>query len=676
MNGDLFESLYKIPPVKPDNPDLEQIKKYIETLTEFLKYHQHLYYIKNEPIISDKSFDEKLKELKELENQFPQFTLPDSPTRMIGSDIEQEFPKFKHKIPVLSLTNTYTINEALEWAYKTGANKFNVQWKVDGLTLVLYYMEGQLKHAVTRGTGDIGDEITENALTIRTIPYKLKKKINLIIRGEAYMNYSDFEKFNEEVGSIYANPRNLTSGSIKQKKSSEVAKRPLRWIAFDGYLENTQIQTDEEMLKYMDNLGLPVFEDNETVEISQLEEVIKKFEKKLKTMDIPVDGLVIKVDNRILREELGYTSHSPKWAIAFKFEPDLAKTIIEDIEIQVGRTGRITPRAKLKEVQLAGTKVSFATLHNEDFIKKMGIKIGSEVIVSKRGDIIPAVEEVVNPGNGPEYVFPEFCPSCNSKLYKENSNWFCKNNECNEKLIQQLIFFCGRKQMDISGLGEKTIRTLFQKGFIRYIEDIYELDKYKEQMVNLENFGEKSVNIILKGIEESKTRDFKRIFVSLGLKEIGPNVVDLLIENGYDNIDKILNLVRQNEARETLTQIYGIGEETAGEILSQFTDPVILKRIEKLKKHLNFSHAEEKTVLPQIFYGQIWCVTGTFENFKPREKAIEEIKKRGGKISSSVTKQTTYLLKGKNPGSKIEKAEKLKIKIISEEEFLNLINSY
>jgi DNA ligase (NAD+) len=675
---DLFNQQYKNPPAKPKSNNKEEIKEYIKKLTEFLKFHQYLYYIKNQPIISDKTFDEKLKELEELEKEYPEFALEDSPTHLIGSDLEQEFPKFEHKIPVLSLMNTYTVKEVLDWAQKTGAKTFLVEWKVDGATLVLYYENGILKHGVTRGSGNIGDDVTPNAKTIRSIPLRLKEKIDLIVRGEAYMTYSDFERFNEEYGSIYANPRNLTSGSLKHKKSKEVAKRPLRWVAFDGYIQNKNFTKDSDTLKYLEELGLPVFQDNIVCSLNELEKTIKEFEKKEKELDIPVDGLVIKIDDRELREKLGYTANSPRWAVAYKFEPDLARTRIIAIETFVGRTGRITPRAKLEPVKLAGTTVSYATLHNEDYIKKLGIRIGAEVLVSKRGEIIPAVEEVIDPGDGPEYKFPECCPSCNSKLVKDKDSvdWFCPNPECDERLIQSLIFFCGRKQMDIDGLGEKTIRTLYNKGFIKYIEDIYELPKYKNELVNLENFGEKSVNIILDGIESSKQKEFRVVLPSLGLKEISFNVTDLLIQNGYDSIDKIFQLVNEKNAKEKLMEIKGIGEEIADAIITQFKDPRIVERINKLRKYgLQFEQkkADIDTNLKQIFKDQVWCVTGTFKHFKPREKALEEVLKRGGKSTSSITSKTTHLLVGENPGSKLDKAKKLGIKIITEEEFIKLI---
>lgn len=677
LQEDLFFEAYKTPPKRPENATKEEIQNYIKALSEFLKFHQFLYYIKNTPIISDKTFDEKLKELEELEKKYPEFALSDSPTHLVGSDLEQEFKKFEHKIPVLSLSNCYSKKEVLEWAQKTEAKKFLVQWKVDGATLVLYYEKGILKHAVTRGSGNIGDDVTLNAKTIRSIPVKLKETINLTVRGEAYMTYSDFQRYNEEIGSLYANPRNLTSGSLKHKKSKEVANRPIRWVAFDAYLEFNDT-SDYKVLQYLKKIGLPVFSDTVLCDFNDLENIIKIFEEKQKDLDVPIDGLVIKVDDRNLREELGYTSSFPKWAVAYKFEPDLARTKILDIEVFVGRTGRITPRAKLEPVKLAGTTVSYATLHNEEFIKKLDVRIGAEVLVSKRGEIIPAVEEVIDPGSGPKFVFPNTCPSCQSKLVKDKDSvdWFCPNTECDERLIQTLIFYCSRKQMDITGMGEKTIRTFFKAGYLRYIEDIYELPKYKEKLIQLENFGEKSIQIILDGIEKSKEKEFKILLPSLGLKEIGSNVTELLIENGFHSIDKIIELAKKDNAKEILMNIKGIGEEIANEIIKQFNDEKILKRIEKLK---TFNLQWEQKIQPMeitlepIFKDQVWCITGNFEYFKPREKALQEIQKRGGRISSNITSKTTHLLCGKDPGSKLEKANKNKIKIVTEKEFLELI---
>ncbi|HNL01301.1 MAG TPA: NAD-dependent DNA ligase LigA [Leptospiraceae bacterium] len=433
-----------------------------------IRRHQNLYYVQHKPLISDRQFDRLLEELSSLEKENPGLASPDSPTRLVGSDLDNSFPKFKHTIPVLSLANTYSTEEAVAWAEKTCEKKETIliEWKVDGATLVLYYEKGKLERAVTRGTGQVGDVVTENARTIRSIPDRLSEAIDLTVRGEAYMNFDEFDAFNEQQGNIYANPRNLVSGSLKHKKSRETALRPIRWVAFEAYFaKDEKLKTDSSQLDRLSQLGLPVFESH-TVSSSGLAAKIELLSKKVKKLNFPVDGLVLKVDDLNLRRDLGYTSASPRWATALKFEPELAQTTVEEIEVFTGRTGRVTPRARLVPVKLAGTTVTYATLHNADYIEKLGVRVGSTVKISKRGEIIPAVEEVVDQGKGPPFSFPKKCPSCGSKLVRgeEAADWLCPNEECDEKLMNAIVFFCQRKQMDIAGLGERNVEILFRKG--------------------------------------------------------------------------------------------------------------------------------------------------------------------------------------------------------------------
>ena len=657
-------------------------EKRIRELEKLVRKHQHLYYVKNQPVVTDREFDRLFKELQDLEEKYPELAGEDSPTRMVGSDLDNEFLKVKHTIPVLSLSNTYSTEEALEWANKTVEDqkeKFLIQWKVDGASLVLYYEKGRLVRAVTRGTGQVGDDITANALTIKNIPSVLAEKIDLAVRGEVYMTFKDFERFNEREGSVYANPRNTASGSLKHKKSKQVATRPLRLVAFDAHFEDKKPAADSKSMQRLAKLGFPVFEDNKAVPLSKLAKTIEELEKTKDKMPMPVDGLVIKLDDIGLREDLGFTSSSPRWAVALKFEPELGETTVEEIEVFVGRTGRVTPRARLNPVQLAGTTVSFATLHNADFIEQLGVKVGSRVKVSKRGEIIPAVEEVVDPGSGPDFKFPKKCPMCSSKLIQEENavDWLCPNDDCDEKLISAIIFFCQRKQMEIVGMGEKIVRNLYEQGFIKNIEDIYTLEKHAEKLKELEGFGEKSVQVLLEGIEKSRSREFRFILPSLGLREIGHKVTELLIEAGYNNIEKILKLAKSKDAEEKLHDIDGIGPRTVEFFIGHFTDKKVQKRIKTLQKAgLVFAAPEpdkSEVSLPQVFADQTWCVTGSFENFKPRDLAIAEIKKRGGKATGSVSSNTTHLLAGEKAGSKLEKAEKLGAKIVTEKDFLKML---
>ena len=643
-----------------------------------IRRHQNLYYVQHKPLISDRQFDRLLEELSSLEKENPGLASPDSPTRLVGSDLDNSFPKFKHTIPVLSLANTYSTEEAVAWAEKTCEKKETIliEWKVDGATLVLYYEKGKLERAVTRGTGQVGDVVTENARTIRSIPDRLSEEIDLTVRGEAYMNFDEFDAFNEQQGNIYANPRNLVSGSLKHKKSRETALRPIRWVAFEAYFaKDEKLKTDSSQLDRLSQLGLPVFESH-TVSSSGLAAKIELLSKKVKKLNFPVDGLVLKVDDLNLRRDLGYTSASPRWATALKFEPELAQTTVEEIEVFTGRTGRVTPRARLVPVKLAGTTVTYATLHNADYIEKLGVRVGSTVKISKRGEIIPAVEEVVDQGKGPPFSFPKKCPSCGSKLVRgeEAADWLCPNEECDEKLMNAIVFFCQRKQMDIAGLGERNVEILFRKGFVKTIPDLYRLGERKEELEAMEGFGSKSVQIILEGIEASKKQEYRRVLYSLGLREIGPSVTDILLDHGLHSIDDLINAARAKGAVEALQEIHGIGPSTAEAIVEQLNDKRVLAMIDSLRQAgLQFSQKIEKSNLQQIFEGQTWCVTGSFENFKPRDLAMAEVKKRGGKVVSGVSKKTSHLLAGEGAGSKLEQAEKFGTTIVSEEEFLRLI---
>ncbi|MDX1960010.1 MAG: NAD-dependent DNA ligase LigA [Leptospiraceae bacterium] len=646
-------------------------------LEDTIRKHQYLYYVLNKPEISDKEFDSLFQKLIDLEKKFPNLVSPNSPTKMVGSDLSNEFEKFTHKIPVLSLENTYSTNELLEWATKTGLDEeYSVEWKVDGASIVLYYESGQLETCVSRGTGGVGDNITENIRTVKNIPLVLPKPLTLYVRGEVYMNFSDFEEFNSTQGGRYANPRNLTSGTIKHKNSSQVAKRPLRIVTYDGFLvDKKKIKTHKEMLSLLEEMRLPVSTDNQIVKGKKLSETIEKFHKKKDSLGYPTDGLVVKLNDLGKRLELGETTHSPRWARALKFDALMKESIVKSIDFAVGRTGKITPRAEIEPIQLAGTTVRYATLHNQDYINELGVGIGATVKVAKRGEIIPAVEEVVIP---PKEVFqiPEKCPSCGTKtIYIDDSvDKFCPNKKCPAREMNGLIFFCQKKQMDIEGLGDKQIENFYNEGIIKSIPDIYDLHKKKSELEVREGLGEKSVKIILEGIEKSKEKDLLRILPSLGLHEVGHKVTELLIENDFDSIDSIISEVKKKDAREKFLSIHGLGDRTVDAIIQQFQDKELLKLISELKKRgLNFNAKKKEKSSNEIFKDQIWCVTGSFENFNPREKAMTLVEFYGGKKTGSISNKTTHLLAGDGAGSKLEKAISLGIKIVTEEEFLQLL---
>ncbi|WCL49590.1 NAD-dependent DNA ligase LigA [Leptospira sp. GIMC2001] len=661
---------------------LEKVSLEMRDLETAIRKHQYFYYLENSPKIKDKEFDILFQKLKKLEEKYPDLISESSPTKLVGSDLSSsgDFAKFKHKIPVLSLENTYNLDELMEWVNKTGLDEnYSVEWKIDGASIVLYYNQGILTNAVTRGSGGVGDDVTDNIKTIESIPHKLSSKINLYVRGEVFMNFSDFDDFNEEYGGRFANPRNLTAGSIKHKYASEVAKRPLRLFVYDAFFPDGRgkIVTNSLALQKLKDFKLPLAPDSIIVSGSKLSKTVESFRKKKDSMGFPIDGLVIKLDDLRKRDALGETSHSPRWARAYKFDALIQETTIEEIIPQVGRTGKITPRARVKPVKLAGTTVTYATLHNQDYINELGVGIGAKVRISKRGEIIPAVEEVVEPGLQGIFQLPKKCPSCKSILSKvdESVDLFCTNKNCPERERHSILFFCQKKQMDIDGLGVKQIDLFYDKGWVRNIGDLYDLHTKKDQIETLEGFGAKSVKIILEGIEKSKNKDLRILLPSIGLHELGHKVVEILIENGYTSIESLLDLVKKPDAAEELNSIHGIGPRTAQAIVTQLNDKTIQKLINKLMNSgLNFRAAESEKSDHRPFEGQAWCVTGSFDRFQPRDTAMDLIVKHGGRKVTSVSSKTTHLLYGEGAGSKLDKAKELGLQIINESEFLNILS--
>lgn len=656
--------------------------KRIESLRKQIDYHNNLYYKENRQEITDQEFDSLFNELKLLESQNPKLRSKTSPTEKIGSDLANDFKKIKHTLPVLSLENTYNAQELMEWANKIGLDQeFSVEWKIDGASILLYYTDGNLETCATRGTGGEGDDVTANVKTISSIPLALKKNLSLSVRGEVFMYFSDFEEFNESYGGKFANPRNLAAGSLKHKFSSEVAKRPLSIFVYDALLSKGRegIKTHSEILTKLKSEGFPLAPDSKIVTGKDLEKTIEFFRKKKDQMEFPIDGLVIKLNSLELRESLGETSHSPRWARAFKFESLMKETVIEDITVATGRTGKITPRARIQPINISGSTVTFATLHNQDYIDELGAGIGAKVLVSKRGEIIPAVEKVIKapPTSNGIFKLPNKCPSCKTLLQKisDSVDLFCTNQDCPERVKHGIEFFCSKKQMNIEGLGEKQIELFYSKGWLESLPDIYDLPSKAEEIKKLEGFGEKSITLLVSGIEKSKEKDFKFLLPSLGLNEVGHKVTEVLIENGYDSWEKLTNLVSGKDPEKELEQIHGIGPRTIESLVTQLRDKKILNMVSKLKKHgLNLAAKQKVKRDKQPFKDQIWCVTGSFEKFQPREKALEIITEYGGKKVSSVSSKITHLLYGPGAGSKLQKAEELGKETIDEATFLRILD--
>lgn len=657
---------------------MSKIASEMKALEDSIRHHQYLYYVKNKPEISDKEFDLLFKKLQTLEEKHPDLASSNSPTRIIGSDLDNRFEKFTHKIPVLSLDNTYNATELKEWLQKIGEDHiYSLEWKIDGASIVLYYEEGELTRGVSRGSGGIGDDVTDNIRTVKNIPLSLPEKLTIYLRGEVYMTFSDFAAFNKKAGGKYANPRNLAAGTLKHKSSREVAQRPLKIFTYDAYFPQgvQEISSHQEILQLMTANKFPVPQDIRFARGKDIPDLLVQFEATKQNLDFPVDGLVVKLNELNLRKSLGDTSHSPRWARAFKFDALTAQSKIEQIDFAIGRTGKITPRAKITPVQLAGTTVTYATLHNQDYINSKGIGIDALVTVVKRGEIIPAIENVVRKGKS-VFQLPGQCPDCQSKLSKKDDSvdLFCTNRNCPSRQKNQLVFFCEKKQMNIDGLGEKQIYNLYEKGFIKQVVDIYQLHTQRDKLIELEGYGEKSVKILLDGIEKSKKNDLKTLLPSLGLPEVGHKVTEILLDNGYTDIDKIIQLTQQPDAEEILLEVHGLGPRTVESIIHQFQDTRVIQTIQQLKQAgLNFHYQTKKATGKQVFQNQSWCVTGSFQRFQPRDRAVEYIINHGGKKVSSVSSKTTHLLAGEKAGSKLKQAEKLGVQVVNEEEFYNLL---
>jgi DNA ligase (NAD+) len=686
----------------------QNAKERIEELRKLIEKHNHLYYVENKPEISDLEYDALFDELKSLEEEFPEFADTNSPTKRVGSDLSNKFEKVKHEIPVLSLDKAYSKVEIIDWINKIISDypetTFSMQEKFDGVSIVLYYKNGILDKAVSRGDGFIGNDITENCRTIKTIPLKLNQKINISVRGEVYIEKEDFEKLKSS--NEYANPRNFAAGTLNRIKSSEVAKIPLKFFAYDAVCEG--YQNDYLLLSLLLSLGFNVsqntlfisnrkninsnkdkesnslFEDEDIEEknefkfkiicLNEVEKQIDYFTKIRNNLTYQIDGLVFKVNEFSTRNVLGYTGHHPRWAIAYKFEAPKAETVVKDIVWQVGRAGRITPVAILEPVNLAGSTVSRATLHNIDYIKMLELSIGDTVSISKRGDIIPAVEEVLEKSENPILTeVPKFCPSCSSKVRLDGPIAYCDNEKCPSKMKESIIYFASRDCMNIENLGEETIDLLFENNLIKDIPDIYKIDY--SILLKFEGFAEKKVNLINEGVEKSKENSFETLLYSLGFSQLGKQTVKLLINAGLNSSEKLIEAAKKKDIS-IFTAINGIGEKTAALFIEHFSSDrflYLMDEFEKLGFKLYVEQNEDKKI--KAFEGLSFCITGTLSNFPKREIAEQEIEKRGGKVLSAVSSKLTYLVVGSNPGSKLEKAKQLNVKIIDENEFIKMLEN-
>lgn len=686
---------------------VEQAKREMEKLSEELRKHQYRYYVEAKPEISDMQYDRMLDRLIDLERQYPSLKSPDSPSQRVGSDLGSSFPEVAHSVPVLSLDKAYTDESILQWIQRLrnrGEQRlsFVVEEKMDGVSLVLYYEEGLLVRAVTRGNGYVGNDVTANAKTITSIPLRLKEPLDVAVRGEVFLAKEDFERLNLTMETPYANPRNLAAGTIRRIKSSETARIPLRMFAYEAYVTSGGVPMENhvDVLKLLDGLGfmvnpsLAVFaeQENRAAEIAsrlhstdvftgaytRLSEYIHSVEQKRSMLPYEIDGLVVKVNELAVRDFLGYTGHHPRWAVAYKFDAPEAQTVVSDIDIQVGRTGRITPVGRVESVKVGNSVVSNVTLHNEDYINLLELAIGDTVAISKRGDVIPAVERVVekNEQGNTTWTMPALCPSCQTPLVRQGAHMFCPNTPgCPDQIMGRVVFFVGRDQMDIEGFGPETVAFLMRKHLISDIPDIYRVDY--EDLVGEPGFGEKKAFALKRAVEESKKRPFRTVLVALGIPDFGKKAVDLLVNSGITDIDRLFALVDLGDM-EPLLAIKGFGLKTVEALFSYLKDSDMRTRIGELRElGLTFHEISDSSLpqIPQSLAGQTWCVTGSFEHFSPRSLALKEIELRGGRTTGSVTRKTTHLLAGAGAGSKLQQAISFGTTVVSEEEFLSLLDS-
>ena len=660
----------------------EDIKLQIDNLIDKINYHSDKYYNQDTPEISDFEYDMLMKELIKLEAENPEFKRVDSPSNRVGGMALDKFDQVTHKNPMLSLSNAYSAEDLRDFDRRVremtdGDVEYVVEFKIDGLSVGITYENGEFKSATTRGNGIIGEDISKNAMTIKSVPLKIDDKREIIVRGEVYISKENFEKVNEYQEEhdlqIFANPRNLAAGSLRQLDSKLTAKRPLDIFVFN--LENINeldgIDTHSDSLEYLKKLGFSVSENYKICKsIDEVIEFIEYWTENRGSLKFDIDGMVVKVNNIEQRNEMGFTAKSPRWAIAYKFPAERKKSKILDIEVEVGRTGTITPTAILEPVRLAGTSVSRATLHNEDFIREKDIKLFDHVIVQKAGDIIPQIVEVVKEdrtGDEKDFVMPSVCPECGEPTVRLEGEAAvkCINISCPAQIRRGMIHFVSREAMDIDGMGESIITLFLKEGLIKDVSDIYYLKK--EQIVPLERMGEKSADNLIKAIEKSKSNDLWRLINGLGIRFVGVKGAKILASN-FSSLDEIMNA-----DVERLQQLEEFGSIMSESVVKFFREEQNLAVIQKLKDAgVNTEAGEDKSEgIPQLFEGMKIVLTGTLPTLK-RNQAKEIIELRGGKATSSVSKSTTFVLAGEEAGSKLTKANDLGIKVIDEDMFLKL----
>ena len=656
--------------------NLQQAKKKIDELVEKLNYHSKKYYVEDNPEISDYEYDMMQNELKKLEADYPEFVRPDSPTQRVGGEAVSGFEKVTHTVQMGSLSDVFSFSQVEDFIIKTKEAVINPQFvvepKIDGLSVSLEYTNGEFVRGSTRGDGFVGEDVTSNLKTVLSIPMKLKDNIPFLeVRGEVYMPRKIFLKLTQQQidndEQPFKNPRNAAAGSLRQKDPRIAAKRKLDIFVFNiQQIQGIDITSHKQSLDFLKEQGFKVIPGYVRFdEYGEVKAQIDKIGEKRFDLPYDIDGVVIKVDDFFQRDTLGSTAKTPRWAVAYKFPPEEKETVLRDIELNVGRTGAITPVAVFDPIILAGTSVSRATLHNQDFINSKNISIGSKIIVRKAGDIIPEVLKSVDDSERvTPYAIPEYCPVCGTKLVKsdEEAAVRCPNVSCPAQIFRSIVHFASKGAMNIDGLGPAIVRTLLDNHLIKSVADLYTLTK--DQLLSLDNFKDKSADNLLNSIESSKSNSLDRLVFGLGIRNIGQASAKLLCEK-FGDLDNIINA-----SADEIAQIEGFGDIMAQSVAEAFREPHMIELIKRLENYgVNVTY--DKQIVDERFKGLTFVLTGTLPSLK-RDEAKAIIEKFGGKASGSVSKKTNFVLAGEDAGSKLVKAQQLGVKIISQEEFLKM----
>jgi DNA ligase (NAD+) len=663
----------------------ENAKRRIEELRKEISEHDRRYYLEAAPSISDQEYDSLYRELRELEEQFPELVTPESPTQRVGGAPLDSFRQVTHRTPMLSLDNTYSEEEVADFFRRLQrlipgeTIEAVIEPKVDGVALSVFYRNGVLEYAATRGNGVIGDDVTGNVRTIRAVPLRLHGSVpeEIEVRGEVFLPKKVFAALNAERQRAgeppFANPRNTAAGSLKQLDPTLVAKRKLSAIFYGfGFLSRADVTTHRQALERLKKWGLPTHDKTWTAQsVERVIEAIQELGRIRHDFEFEIDGAVVKVDRYDLREKLGYTSKAPRWAMAYKYQAERAETRVRSIQVYVGRSGKLTPVANLDPVFVSGTTVSRATLHNGDEIRRKDVREGDVVIIEKAGEIIPAVIEVLKDrrtGDEKPFEMPMKCPSCGQPVSRVPGqvDIRCTNLECPEQVKRRLEHFAHKGALDIEGLGVMMVEQLVEKGLVKRIDHIYELNEKK--LRRLDRMGEKSISNLLDGIEASKKQPLWRLIFGLGIMHVGATAARELADH-FKTLESL-----QNASLDELIRVQNTGAVVASSIRDWFQNRDNIALIEALKKHgLNFGEADHEATERHALRGTSWVITGTLS--EPREVFEELIRRNGGRVTSSVSKKTNYLLVGEDAGSKLEKARQLGIEIVEEGKFRKMLGS-